>query len=561
MTIPTGWLIFALRYTRAQRWLGRRVLLLLAIEPCLILGSVLTNGAYGLMWPRIALDQVGQLTVLDLDFGLIFWVNTLYSYALALTGTTLLGARLLRAGHLSSRQGVALALASVAPVIGSTVYSLGWSGRIDLAPFTFTLTGIALFWGFLRYGLLDVVPVARGAVFEALSDGVLVLDGIGRIVDLNRAASRLLGLPAGGGLGHKADTVLPGLRVTGGTHDELSVTQADSIRRLDVQTSAVHQGDGELAGHLVVLRDVSALRLSEERLRAQFHNLPIPTYSWQHVDGGFVLVDYNAAAEAITGGAIAELLGQQAAAVYADRLDIQNDLARCVRERQPFQREMTYQFAASERLLEVTYVFVPPDLITVHTEDITERKCAESLLTRQALHDALTGLPNRHYMNERLHAALASRLLNSIGPALLLLDLDRFKEVNDTLGHQAGDVLLQQIGQRLQEAVRASDLVARLGGDEFAVLLAGTDVGGAVRVAEGIAAALQEPFVLEGQPVDAHASIGIAVAPDHGQDADSLMRCADVAMYRAKRSGTGVAVYCTAEDGLRPDPSISRRAA
>jgi len=173
-------------------------------------------------------------------------------------------------------------------------------------------------------------------------------------------------------------------------------------------------------------------------------------------------------------------------------------------------------------------------------------------------------LPSLSALAHQDHSGRSNRspsAFDSSGPALLLLDLDRFKEVNDTLGHQAGDVLLQQIGQRLQKAVRASDLVARLGGDEFAVLLAGTDAGGAVRVAEGITAAFQAPFVLEGQPVDVDASIGIAVAPDHGQDADSLLRCADVAMYRAKRSGTSVAVYCIAEDEHRPDRRVSRRVA
>jgi diguanylate cyclase (GGDEF)-like protein/PAS domain S-box-containing protein len=204
-------------------------------------------------------------------------------------------------------------------------------------------------------------------------------------------------------------------------------------------------------------------------------------------------------------------------------------------------------------LFDVTYTFVPPDLVTVHTEDITERKQAESMLTRQALHDGLTGLPNRHLLNERLHASLLSRAPEASGPALLLLDLDRFKEVNDTLGHQVGDALLKQIGQRLQGAVQADDLVARLGGDEFAVLLPDTDASGALQVADMLGRVLQAPFMLDDQTIAADASIGIAVAPEHGQDADSLLRCADVAMYQAKRSGIGAAVYCAAEDRHRPD--------
>ena len=113
--------------------------------------------------------------------------------------------------------------------------------------------------------------------------------------------------------------------------------------------------------------------------------------------------------------------------------------------------------------------------------------------------------------------------------------------------------MLQQIGQRLQGAVLPTDLVARLGGDEFAVLLPETDAARAAQVADDLVRALQTPFVLEGQSIAVDASIGIAVAPEHGQDADTLLRCADVAMYQAKRSGMGVAVYSRAEDQHRPD--------
>lgn len=136
---------------------------------------------------------------------------------------------------------------------------------------------------------------------------------------------------------------------------------------------------------------------------------------------------------------------------------------------------------------------------------------------------------------------------------MLLLDLDRFKEVNDTLGHHAGDAPLQQIAERLQEAVLPTELVARLGGDEFAVLLPGSDATRATRTALRLQHILQAPVVLDGHPTAVDVSIGIAVAPEHGQDADTLLRCADVAMYQANAAGTGVAVYSAAIDQNRPD--------
>jgi diguanylate cyclase (GGDEF)-like protein/PAS domain S-box-containing protein len=206
--------------------------------------------------------------------------------------------------------------------------------------------------------------------------------------------------------------------------------------------------------------------------------------------------------------------------------------------------------------------------LVVHARDVTERNHAEEQLrglnaelerTRaeadlryQALHDALTGLPNRVMLNGRLERALRGSVREQAECALLLLDLDRFKEVNDTLGHQVGDNVLRHIGQRLQDGVRPTDLVARLGGDEFAVLLPDSDAARAAQVAETLVRVLQTPFMLDGQPIDVSASIGIAVAPEHGQAADTLLRCADVAMYQAKRSGTGGALYSAAEDEHRP---------
>jgi diguanylate cyclase (GGDEF)-like protein len=135
-----------------------------------------------------------------------------------------------------------------------------------------------------------------------------------------------------------------------------------------------------------------------------------------------------------------------------------------------------------------------------------------------------------------------------------MLDLDRFKEVNDSLGHQAGDVLLQQIAQRLRDNVRASDTVARLGGDEFALVLPGAGLEGARQAAAKLLKVLQQPFEVEGQSIEARASVGLALFPPHGQDVSALLRCADVAMYAAKRSRSGLEVYTVEHDAERLRP-------
>ena len=182
-------------------------------------------------------------------------------------------------------------------------------------------------------------------------------------------------------------------------------------------------------------------------------------------------------------------------------------------------------------------------------DDITEEHEHEQQLISLALHDPLTGLPNRALMADRLAQALLAATRESLPCALLVLDLDRFKALNDRRGHAAGDELLRQIGPRLRAQLRDSDTVARLGGDEFAILLPPpSDLLAALATAHKVRGALAAPFTIDGSPEVAAASIGIGLFPDHASDADGLGRAADLAMYAAKRSRRDIAVYDPQDD-------------
>lgn len=161
----------------------------------------------------------------------------------------------------------------------------------------------------------------------------------------------------------------------------------------------------------------------------------------------------------------------------------------------------------------------------------------------QLFHDLLTGLPNRALLVERLQQQLLRQPRTGESVALLVMDLTDFKAVNDSLGRDVGDDLLRQVGPRLSASLRTADTVARLGGDEFAVLLPGTDETGAARVAQKMLAALEQAFPLDGETLDIGASVGVAVAPVHATQAEQLLSRADVAMYAAKGSLAGLAVF------------------
>ncbi len=176
--------------------------------------------------------------------------------------------------------------------------------------------------------------------------------------------------------------------------------------------------------------------------------------------------------------------------------------------------------------------------------DTAARRARLDELERLALHDSLTGLPNRKSLHDGLEAALKLSADTGEACAVMLLDLDKFKQVNDNLGHHVGDLLLRAVGPRLRGPLRDTDLVARLGGDEFAILLpAPTTLASAATVAERLVDAINEPFMIDGMRLELGVSIGIAVCPDHGDDQETLLQNADIAMYKAKRDRLGYSVF------------------
>jgi len=192
-----------------------------------------------------------------------------------------------------------------------------------------------------------------------------------------------------------------------------------------------------------------------------------------------------------------------------------------------------------------------PDVNAVEIRDLTDafRELRQQVHSRQlalehiAMHDALTSLPNRTLLMDRLNQSIKNAQRRKRSLALLMLDLDRFKEINDTLGHHTGDALLQQVGARLHNVLRDSDTVARLGGDEFAVLLPNVSDTNALRIAGTIHERLEKVYEVYEHSLYVGVSIGVAVFPQHGETADSLLQHADVAMYMAKRNNNGITLY------------------
>jgi diguanylate cyclase (GGDEF)-like protein/PAS domain S-box-containing protein len=228
-----------------------------------------------------------------------------------------------------------------------------------------------------------------------------------------------------------------------------------------------------------------------------------------------------------------------------DRAMVDATCGKCLRaEAEPERNEFRLIGKAGQTIhveCNISLVEEDDEIIGLQTilRDIGQRKVRERELERLAFHDPLTQLANRALFLDRLkHATAALQRKGGGVVAVLFLDLDGFKEVNDTLGHEAGDRLLMETARRLESCVRPGDTVARLGGDEFVLLLESvSDQSEAVRIAERVAAALREPFLLDGEEAVVSSSIGIEVATSPGIDAEELLSRADAAMYEAKNAG------------------------
>ncbi|HEY5292397.1 MAG TPA: diguanylate cyclase [Burkholderiales bacterium] len=329
--------------------------------------------------------------------------------------------------------------------------------------------------------------------------------------------------------------------------------------RLEVETTATAFRQGDVVWNVSIIRDITerkraeqALRDGAEELRLFTDNVPAITVSWDEnlrcrfANKAFAAV-FGLTVEDVTGKHLRELYGEE---VYRE---VEGHFMRAL-QGHPVTYQRTHKLANGEPCyLEVKLL---PHIgergqvlgCFAVTTDITEHKLAEERIQRMAHHDSLTGLPNRLLFNDRLDQAISLAKRDSRQLALLYLDLDRFKPVNDTLGHTAGDELLQAVAVRIRHQVRESDTVARVGGDEFTVIL--PDIAKceeAETVAMKIIAALAAPFQLgsQKQSVDIGASIGIAVYPTDGLDADALIKAADAAMYSAKQAGSSYR-FCAA---------------
>ncbi len=401
------------------------------------------------------------------------------------------------------------------------------------------------------------------AVLQNILDGIVTIDGNGLITGFNQAAEQIFGYAAADVMGRSVTLLMPepyrsqheafvrrylitrdGSQALGRTREMIGVRRDGSTFPLEIALSEATRHEQPL--FIAVLRDLTERRAAEENMRLAAKVFDNSVEGIVVTDASGRILRVNHAFSAITGYAEEEILGQTPAVLKSGRHgeDFYQAMWARLRAEGKWQGEIWNRRKNGEVYPEWLSINLLPDAsgqashYVAIFSDISEKKEAEQRIHHLAYYDPLTELPNRTMFHGRLLQAMAEARRSQRLVALLYIDLDRFKNINDTLGHFIGDELLKEAARRLQDSVRECDTVARLGGDEFVIMLTDlTHATGIAHLAQQVLATLTAPFQLLGHEVFVTTSAGISVYPQDAESLEDMIKYADTAMYHAKEAG------------------------
>lgn len=538
---PTAFLILALEYTNRKYLLTRRNLAILAIIPFLTLVFLWTDPSHGLFYNGM---RTGEAI---LNGGIWFWINIIYSYLLILIASIILFQAALHSKQIYRQQTFIILVGMLLPAVSNLISMAGFSPfpGLDLTPFVFTLSGIFFMVGLFRFHLLEIVPIAHSQLVENLLDGVVVLDIKNRIVDINPAGQKMFNLTTdiiGSSFHHiAADTPeLTQLENNSPVNKFEFQMLANPPREFEVSLIPLTDHRGNSTGKLIILHDITEhkraqeqIRRSEEHYRLLFDNAVESIVVVQNRK----IVFCNPITNELTGYPMEELINESfVKLIYPEDLEIVLDHYR--RRLSGEDIKDRYQFRLvrkdlSFRWIETTGIRIEwnGEMATLHfLMDITDRKKAEVALEFRSNHDVLTGLYNRQYFENEVERLQKSRRFPI---SILVMDMNGLKEINDTLGHAAGDEQLQITAMVIRKAFRPDDIIARIGGDEFIVLLPETDGEVAQNAVNRVEQVLEEHNQKNSDKLPISFSIGFATT-ELSTNLREVYRIADRQMYLHK---------------------------
>ncbi|MBW8012317.1 MAG: diguanylate cyclase [Chloroflexi bacterium] len=597
VTTPVAWLVFALQYTEKNAWLKGRNILALSIIPALIIMMVITNNTYGLIWPAVELVESGDFPILSFTYGPGYWSNVVYAYSLLMIGAVLFIRSLIQSTKLQRGQIWVLLMGTAAPWLANIVTVINPSslGGLDLTPFAFTITGLALSWGLYGFRLFDIVPVARHALIENMSDGVIVLDTSNRLVDINPTTERILNRPASEILGQPAEVVFaesPDLleRFLHVEKVETEVVYGSGERQFtyNLRISPLYDRRSQMVGRLVIWRNITERKIAEIKLQRQLKELTVlhalasagaeatseddliaqatntvGTALFPN-NFGVLLLDEKSNVlrehisyqrERVEGDLLVIPLGEGVAGTVAETgepwcIGEVSDTPIYMRVYADIHSELCVPIKVGREVIGVinaessqVNAYTQADerlLLTLAGQLATaiEKVRLFEEVQHLAVTDSLTNIHNRRHFFDLAEKEFERAKRYHKKLAAIMIDLDNFKKINDTFGHAVGDHVLRVVADRFGEELREVDVLGRYGGEEFSIILPETDLNGAQQLGERICQKIANSTIeTDKGAVSLTLSIGIASLDENCISLEALLNRADQALYTAKGSG------------------------
>jgi diguanylate cyclase (GGDEF)-like protein/PAS domain S-box-containing protein len=529
-----------------------------------------TNQWHGLIWKAFIPEANNVVLFVH---GPAFTYTVISSYLLGLADMLLFVSAAFRGSNIIKRQAQWMVTAFLVHIFLNVSYNADLFNMpgVDWTSITSAFTNVFVLWALYGNKLLDITPIARNKLINNLSDGMIALDLKNRIIDINRSAAEILGNTDDALLGKNLQDIYPSFKSHLAESPEKEIKfdiNTKDQRYFDVLLSPLRdEWPKGLVGRLIILRDVTERKQTELRL-LQLHKAveqsPVSVVITD-IQGNIEYV--NPYFSQLTGYDLNEVIGKNPRIVQSGdtALETYDEIWRTIQAGKIWRGELLNKKKNGEKYWEVEMIAPVIDgagnivnYIAIK-EDVTAKKESETKLREayvkleeqlqeiqglqdelreQAIRDSLTGLHNRHYLKEVLGRELSRALREGHPVSFMLLDIDRFKSVNDTYGHSAGDVVLKEVADHLSEFTRVEDIVCRYGGEEFLVVLPNTSEQGAFLIADRLRLSIQESKInADGKNISVTISAGISEFPAHGQYEATVLEAADKALYIAKRGG------------------------